>query len=83
MILPTIAPIAVPPSLDEPGEDVGPAEVEPVDEPVGPVREVMDNDVGDVVVDDVGVKVEEGVELVVELDVVDDTVVLGGGVGPP
>lgn len=82
MILPTIAPIAVPPSLEEPGTDVGPAEVEPevtedwVDEPVGnnPVEEVADNEVSDVMVDDVGDKVEEGVGVMV---------VEPGEVGPP
>jgi hypothetical protein len=109
MILPTMAPIAVLSSLDEPGADVGPAEVElevtedSVDEPVDnvpvdnvPVEGVSDNeevpDGESNVVVDVGGKVEEGgvagVEegvgvALVELDGVGDSVVLGGGVGPP
>lgn len=91
MMLPTIAPIAVPPSLDEPGADVGTGEVglevtedcvvieNWVDEAVGndPVEEVTDGDVSDVMVDGVGGKVEEGVG-----DTGDKSVVLGG-VGPP
>ena len=112
MMLPTIAPTAVPPSLDEPGADVGPAEVEleatevPVSEPVNePVDEPVDSDTVEEGSDeeevsdgesDVGGKVEEGgvagVEggvgvTLVELGGVGDTggdsVVVGGGVGPP
>lgn len=68
MILPTIAPIAILSSLDEPGADVGPEVAEDWDdEPLGndPVKEVADNevsdDVSDVMVDEVDGKVEEGV----------------------
>jgi hypothetical protein len=107
MMLPTIAPTAVPPSLDEPGADVGPAEVElevtedpvdePVNEPVGrdPVEEGPDDGKVSDGESDVGGKVEDGVAGVeegvgvasLELGGVGDTggdsVVLGGGVGPP
>ena len=93
MMLPTIAPTAVLPSVGEPVADVGPAEVDGgtvrVDDPV----EVTDNeevpagvvdDVGDSVEEDVA-RVEEGVTLV-ELSGVGDTggkFVVVGGVGPP
>jgi hypothetical protein len=115
MMLPTIAPMAVLLSVDEPGADVGPVEVElevnedSVDEPidkdaveeVSDSEEVSDNEEvtdgeGDVTDDRVGGKVEEGgvagvwegvgVTPVVLGDGVDtggDSVVLGGGVGPP
>jgi len=90
IILPTIAPIAVPPSLDEPGPDVGPAEVElevtedPVGEPVGnnPVEGVSGNEeVSDGEIDvmvDVGSKVEEGGVTGVEPGVGETFVELGG-----
>lgn len=94
MILPTIAPIAVPPSLDEPGGGVGPAEVEL--DWVDPVKEVTVSDgTSDVIVDDVGGKVEEGSVVAVEEGVgvafvelggvadTDDISVVLGGVGPP
>jgi len=101
MMLPTIAPTAVPPSLDEPGADVGPADVElevtedPVDEPVngpvdsGVVEDGLDNEEVSDGESDVGGKVEEGiarVEEVVGVTLVElggDSVVVGGGVGPP
>jgi len=84
-MLPTIAPIAVPSSLEEPGVDVGPAEVE-LEVTEDSVNE-SDTDVGidvsvdnesDVMVDDVGSKVEEGG--VVRVGVASVEV---GGVGPP
>lgn len=94
MILPTIAPIAVLSSLGELVADVGPAEVELrvaevwVDEPLGnsvaDSEEVTDG-VGDVIVDDVGGKVEE-VGGFVKLGSVGDAggkFVVLGGVGPP
>ena len=88
MILPTIAPTAVPPSLDEP-DAVGPGEVEleVTEDTVDSVKEVADGGSevpdggGDVIVDGVGVKVEgdgagveEGVGVTsVELGGVGDT----------
>lgn len=86
MILPTIAPIAVLSSLGEPDVDVGPAEVElRVAEVWVDDSEGVSDGVSDVIVDDVGGKVED-VGGFVELGSVGDTggksVVLGG-VGPP
>lgn len=86
IILPTIAPTAVPPSLDEPGAGVGPAEVE-LEVTKDSVEEPDSDGGGDVMVDAVGDKVEgdvAGVEVrvgvvLVELDGVGDT----GDVGPP
>ena len=113
-MLPTIAPMAVLSSLDEPVVDVGPARVELevtedwVDEPVdGDSVEVTDSedwdesddnvdDERDGNADDVGGKAEEGVAVMVEGrlgvtfiepeevgDAGRESVVLGGGVGPP